>query len=446
MNKSRLGLIAIILVSAFIRFYSLDHFAGFDYDQETAVGIAQTILHGRPVLIGQEISAGGIFTGPFFNYLMAILLLVAKGNPSILFWFQALIGTISIYLCFRVGESYSKNSGLITAFIYAFSLRILAIDHSFNPSTLIPFLTLLGLFFFTSPKKSPHQKLILTSLIAGVASQLHPAGAPLLVLPAILILGSRLSSRSKLTATLVAFFSFVIWFTPLIIFDLRHDFLNTRHLLSLSQNLTYPLVFRLSITTNLLFTLAVSLIRPGLISIIAFVIALPAFGSTWAKSSPLIALFAANLLLFSFYQGPVQDYYLFPGMIAMLLALSLGLARQAQRFLLVRPALILIAVIFFATTLTNLNSLSHPFSLHDKKQVIAAIKQVSDPRDQVTIHIDADLGQNNGFTYLAAWQQLDALFSFENPDFIIYIPKSRGENGQVFGNLRLVSISPNTKP
>src|SRR3989339_409478 len=107
MKKSSLTTIFILLVlalSLFLRLYRLPDQAGFDFDQETNFKIAQKIVEGKPVLIGQEISLGGIFVGPFYNYILAGLMVITGGHPLSVFIFQAILGVLTTWIVFKVGE------------------------------------------------------------------------------------------------------------------------------------------------------------------------------------------------------------------------------------------------------------------------------------------------------------------------------------------------------
>lgn len=443
--------LGILLLASFnLRFWQLESFAGFDFDQELAVVKATEILNGDLALIGQEVSVGGIFVGPFYNYITAGLLTIFGGDPIIIYLFQVFLGVISTWFIYQISERFKSGSGWVASLLYVFSWRLLYIDRTAAPSNWLPFLTLLSLFFATQKNLKLSFKLLVTCTVVGFASQLHPVGITLIVIPltlfyqfVILINKKNLTLGLKIVKVIQIIFvvmvSFFVWFLPLLLFDIRNNWLNLRGLLSTSNTVDYPFLFRLVRQMPLTFdtwyttiTFDRQLFLPVIIIIISVIV--------WRKVKISTLLWLGlffNPLIFSIYKGGVYDYYLLPSIIFLLLILAIILKQALDTNMFLKVLVSIFFVIFIQNNITTYLNQKNPYSLEVKKKVMEYIK-VSAEGEPVVIHLDTDLGQGNGFKYLADYYQIDAIFTHQNPDYIIYVPASRANSGKEFGLIRLV--------
>src|SRR3990167_4360712 len=115
-------LIIIIGLAAFLRFYQLPDWFYFMIDEERDAFIIRRILvEHRPVLIGGALP-GGIYVGPAFYYLSALIMFISKLNPLGEAVFASLLGIFSVWLVYQVGRSmFSRQVGLFSSLIYALS-------------------------------------------------------------------------------------------------------------------------------------------------------------------------------------------------------------------------------------------------------------------------------------------------------------------------------------
>lgn len=440
MKGTKLRLVGILLLSGFLRFYRIEDLAGFDFDQELAVQVGQRILNGKLTLIGQETSVPGIFVGPWYNYNVAFLLFLSKGNPIIIFYFQILLGILTTYFLFLIGKRYSYSLGILVSFIYAVSDRFIQIDQSSTPSNGIIFLTVLALWVVLNPRFTSFLKQLITSSIAGFATQMHPSGLALAFFPVFLFLKTK---RLRFGPKLLSLAAFFFWFFPLILFDLRHQFLNLQGLMSLGDSSYYPLLFRALIVTRIALSswLRILLPFPASPLLISFFIFFLFFILRYGKDRQYqVLLLFSSPLLFLFYPAPIPEYYFFPSFVGFLFIFSFFVSAVLGSSPLKKFLLYFLLICLFA-----LNSFVHltaenPFSLNNKKRAVEFIKSKSQGAP-IRLNIDADYGQATGFEYLLDWAGVKYVLTGENPDFVLYIPQARAARGTTFGGIRVEKVS-----
>lgn len=226
-------LVIIILISFFFRFYKLRDFLIFGMDQENEILIVDNIVSGRHFpLIGLSSSDTGIYRGPAFLYLSAIPYILFDGNPVGGAITASLLGLIVSLLIYRLGSKmFSPSIGFLGALLYCGSFLVAYYDRQFWNPTFIPLLSLLiGCLCFNVMRKKSYFLSIVLILLFGIATHAHLT--ILIFTP--LIIYTLWSIRKKLSFKkwFILLFFLVVTQLPLILFDIRHDFLNTKAMIS----------------------------------------------------------------------------------------------------------------------------------------------------------------------------------------------------------------------
>lgn len=188
--------------------------------------------------IGAPSSVGQVYLGPFYYYLIAPFLLLFNFNPVGMSYGSALlsiIGILSAY--FIIKKEFNKITALIFTFLITFSsVNIEMSRFSWNPN-LLPYFSFFTLYFFY--KLSQKNNLYFAFLFGAFLSfsiQLHYLAA-LLVLPISVYFLKTIITIKKKTKYLIyiciSIVSFLVVSFPLIIFDLRHNFINTGNFIKL---------------------------------------------------------------------------------------------------------------------------------------------------------------------------------------------------------------------
>jgi len=187
--------------------------------------------------IGPPSSIGEVFLGPFFYYMVAPFLLLFKLDPvglaiGVATW--CIVGIVTAY--FFVQKKVDLKTAVIFLLLATFSFRLIdSSRYSWNPNPL-PYFAFATIFFFVlaleNPKKISYS--LVFGLLFGLSFQLHHL-ASLLILPIAIIFLFVVVKKRDLQLFLVPFTSLSTFFLisiPLVIFDLRHNFLNTKNLIS----------------------------------------------------------------------------------------------------------------------------------------------------------------------------------------------------------------------
>lgn len=230
-------LVAVLVIGAFFRIYRIDQYMTFLGDEGRDVIIVRRIfteLH--PPLIGPGTSVGGMYLGPLYYYMMAIPLLVAGFSPVGPSVMVALLGVATIAFVWWVGRNwFGKWAGIIAAVLYSISPTTIIFSHSsWNPN-IMPFFAILSVYSVWKVWiKRKFNWLIVLGISLAFVLQSHYLG--LLIIPTIFIfwfltfrdLSKKKDSGPFIKKSVIGLASFFVLMSPLLIFDIRHDFMNTK--------------------------------------------------------------------------------------------------------------------------------------------------------------------------------------------------------------------------
>ncbi|MBI4973509.1 glycosyltransferase family 39 protein [Candidatus Roizmanbacteria bacterium] len=229
----------IILCAVFMRMWRLGDFAMFLADQgRDAIIIKRIVMLEHFPLIGPPSSIGQVYLGPFFYYLVAPFLFLFALNPAGLAFGVSFLSIVGIVLGYYIVRKVLKEKvALVFLVLCTFSYQLIwAARFSWNPN-LLPVFAFFTLYFFY---KALETKKIVYSFLYGaffaLSFQLHHLAA-FLGAPIVLTFIYQFITEKKkiplLLSPFIAVASFLLISSPLIIFDLKHDFLNTKNLISL---------------------------------------------------------------------------------------------------------------------------------------------------------------------------------------------------------------------
>lgn len=234
--KNNWIIILILLVGAFLRLYKIDQYMTFLGDEgRDAIVVRNLLVHADPILIGPGTSVGGMYLGPLYYYFMAPFLLLSNFSPVGPAVGVALLGVATIYLVFVVGNDwFDKKAGLIASLLFAISPTIINYSHSsWNPNVM-PFFALLSVYsiwkVYSGYKQSlassagKYKWLIITAISFAFVLNSHYLGIFLVPVLFIYWYLSRVSKRY----TLISILLFTFLMSPLLIFDIRHNWMNSK--------------------------------------------------------------------------------------------------------------------------------------------------------------------------------------------------------------------------
>lgn len=236
----------LLLVSLFLRLYRIESTMTFLEDEGRDLLIVKKMVDSRrPVLIGPQTSTGNMYLGPLYYYFITPALVASGFDPIGPALLIAFTGILTVYFLYNiVGSWFGKPAGFLAATMYAvLPLPVAFTRNSWNPN-LAPLISLLILYFadklLIQKKHNKWYYLILGGLL-GVLLQLHYMAlliVPLLILS--FILGYVKRWRQGIVGFVLVITGFAISMSPFILFELRHDFVNSRAIIGFASNEKNP--------------------------------------------------------------------------------------------------------------------------------------------------------------------------------------------------------------
>lgn len=232
-----IGLVIVILALS-LRLWKIDQYMNFLGDEgRDAIIVSKMILEGNMPFIGPPTSVGNMYLGPLYYYMMTIPMLVSGLNPVSAAVMIAILGAMTVGLIFYLAKEWFGVWGAgVAAFLYAISpVAITYSKSSWNPNPA-PFFTLLAfLGFYKAHRTGNFWWLVLTGISLAAVLQMHYLALVLLPVFGILwlyeitlIKRHKLQRKNFWKGTILASVIFLGLMSPLVMFDLKHDFLNSR--------------------------------------------------------------------------------------------------------------------------------------------------------------------------------------------------------------------------
>ena len=365
MNKKNLFTIAtgtLVGLLFFFRFYKLYEFVTFLSDQgRDAIILKRIITFEHFPAIGAPSSVGQVYLGPFYYYLVAPFLALFRFDPVGPAFGVALISIVSIITMYLIiKKEFSVFAAMVFLAMVTFSATLTEYSRfSWNPN-LLPYFSFFTLYFYSLWLGKPTLRNgIIFGTLLGFSIQLHYLGS-LLFLPMIFLFGYFLFLHKSIKPFIYSLFSaivaFILSISPLIIFDLRHNFLNARQFLALftEGGLSGGSAYyqRLFVTINNLFLHGLQIQSPIVISIFLFLIITASGYTAYRQSkSTLILLHLLNLIFyilsFAFLGSMRLPHYYGPVILSLYLTVTVGIMiMQNNKFRVVLSIFIVISMIF----------------------------------------------------------------------------------------------------
>lgn len=316
-------IILIFLVGAFLRFYRLEDFTTFLADQgRDAIIIKRILTLEHLPAIGPPTSVGQVYLGPFYYYFIAPWLLIFSFNPVGLAFGVAFFSSIYILInYFIVKELFGQRIALVSTMLIAFSSTLIEMSRfSWNPN-LLPLFTLLTIYFLIKSFKTNR---ILFYLLAGAflsfSIQLHYLALflipPILISLMIQIIELKGKQKKIIFNSFLILFSFLFFSLPLLIFDLRHNFLNVKNFVNLFKSPGGIIVNKLDnliLTFSYLNEYTFYTTFSSLFALLLLLVLLISFLFLIKKKGSIRTLWLFLILMLggiSLYSGPKHPHYL----------------------------------------------------------------------------------------------------------------------------------------
>lgn len=332
-HRTEIVIVCLLLFFAsFLRFYRLPEYMTFlgDEGRDSLIVKKMLVEYDLP-FIGPPTSVGDIYLGPLYYYMMAVPMAIFWLNPVAAAGMVAGIGVATVFLVYYLARQwFGILPGVVSALLYAISPVTLTYSRSSwnpNPAPFFALLAILG--FYISRQKNDYRWLALSGAALAAAIQMHYLA--LILIPVFAVLwffewkkGDRLSNF--LPGTIMAKIAFFVLMLPLILFDLKHDFLNFKALTALFTQSGSSVGYNLFDSLGRVFPIFVEKLVGRYIGaenmlvtfIVAALVLLPLILAVVKKKTgpvgwPVVALgvwLLVGIVGLSFYRQDIYDHYL----------------------------------------------------------------------------------------------------------------------------------------
>ncbi|MCX7996245.1 MAG: hypothetical protein N2691_00595 [Patescibacteria group bacterium] len=408
--------IALFIVSAIalflaFRFWNLDGRIIFDWDQESYAYPLKAITQGDFTLIGQRTThERGFFLGPHFTYLMLPFYAAASMHPwgslGAVVFFNLLFAGAGVFIIQRL-----FGWKAVGFFFIFWALHTYMIQYDITPwgPILLPtgiLATLYCLYMIT--KKEHIVWWLMLGLICGFTLQMHFQFVFILAFAGIFLMRHWYDTKRVPWRNIgVAFAGFAFMFLPLLIFDLRNDFFNSKAFVNfffgsgtegaikawnnwmpVFANFMQPFFGSPSVPLGLLFYA---------------VVLVTAIGNLRRSKGFRVPFYTAAIIVwillpvfFAIYgQRPSEYYFIFSLPIAILTLTDALLRTRAESLLYVLAAVYLL--INAQPALRKLET--NPYGLQAREELVHYLDTYYDPKTYI-VSFDVELGREPGFRYL----------------------------------------------
>lgn len=238
-QRPELSLVIIFtVIGAFLRLYNIQGTLQFLGDQGRDALIARAILIDKdPVLIGPVTSVGNMYLGPLYYYFMVPFLALTYPSPMGPVYAVAIIGILTIPAIYFLGrELVGRKAAMFAAVLYSVTWTYIETTRfSWNPNPA-PLVSLVLVWAIHRAWTKSAKYWMVVSLTFSLLLQLHyltllagAAAGTIWLADGLQTFFMRKKDRKKfIISSTISFIIFGIFLIPLIVFDLRHQFLNLR--------------------------------------------------------------------------------------------------------------------------------------------------------------------------------------------------------------------------
>lgn len=225
-----IAILCIILLASFTRLWHISSYMTFLGDEGRDVMVVRDMLLGRKfTLIGPGTSIGNMYLGPLYYYMMLLPLAITNFSPVGPAIQIALLGVATVALLWWAGRQwFGRVPALLISILYSLSPTVITYSHSsWNPN-IMPFFALLAIYGIWKVWRLGYWRWLVISAVS-FAFILNSHYLGLLLLPTLGLFW--FLSKKSLDAkryTLISIFSFLLLMSPMLFFDLRHNWLNFR--------------------------------------------------------------------------------------------------------------------------------------------------------------------------------------------------------------------------
>lgn len=439
-------LLILIVATLILRIFKIEDLFYFTYDESIPAFVGRRAILWQHIPLIGGVTPFGVHLAPYFYWFLTAILFVGKLNPIAWGWAGAAISTLTTFFSYIVGSTLvNRKVGITAAIFWAFSYLANVYDRHLWALYWGPLVSLIVLFSLYKIIKGYHKFVYLLGGILALGISADPSNIVFLLLAIIVWIIYKLPlKKSTFLALGVIIFSFL----PLVIFDIRHDFANTKpvidfvkqgrnypgfNLEKFTQNsLLFPRVFSRLIYTFSDYEISkqysyckdyvsekfqaipwyfVLLSLFTIVAIIFWSFRQQIKGSPWRLLSILVLLYFLGIQLYgTIFRADIFEHYI-TGLFAIFLLIFAKLVSDLPKNL-----WLAVLAIFIAANLIKLTAAQNSMGLKYKRQAIEYTMQVVGDRP-FSLDSLSTCWKLNGYRYLFAIFGSEPGKSYVDPNF-----------------------------
>lgn len=227
-------LILLLSLTFLLRTLKIEQLFYFTYDESVPAFVGRRLILWQHIPLIGGVTPFGVHLAPYFYWFSAFILWLGNLNPLAWGFASALISVFTTLLMFLLGRQMGgKRLGIISALFWSFSFLANIQDRHFWALFWGPLASLVTIFSLLKIIKGDLKFNYLLGLTLAFSIHADLSNYILLILSLVVWIIYKIPfNKQTFLAILIIIFSFF----PLIVFDLRHDFSNSRPFLSYLQN------------------------------------------------------------------------------------------------------------------------------------------------------------------------------------------------------------------
>lgn len=380
--KNHYLFLGILFLALILRIYKLDTLTTFGGDQGIDfLVVRDMVLYHKWTLLGIKTSISPFFQGPLYLYILFPFFLLFKLNPLAgpIAAITVSIATI-IILYITASKYFSKSVAIFSSILFAASPEFIMYGNTPLYQHFLPLFIIISLYLFLSPKKTFISTFLL-GLSIGLGIELHLLN---ITLTLAILAYFLLFTKNKIKKIIGFLGGVIIGLLPTLIFEMRHQFLNTNLFLNFEHTQNTSLS-----TTNILkqWTQGASVFLAGnnfilgtilLIFLIAFLLTRKQIPGSRKEIIRLSLLTLFFITAFSLKFSVFAPHYILPFWIISLLLLPVMIEQLIPK----RIGIVVMIIIIGVNLLSSVNRLNnnHGYTMPDgwtMKKITQAGKIIS---------------------------------------------------------------------
>ena len=444
--------VAILIFSIILRVYRLEYLTTFSGDQgQDFLVVRDMVLFHKWTLLGIKTSIAPFFQGPIYLYLLFPFFLLFHLDPIAGAIASVTLSILSITVLYiTVKKFLSKESAFLSCLLFATAPQLVIYGNSPLYQNFLPLFIISSIYFFLVNKKNALHYLLL-GLFAGVCLELHLLSITLALSFFIFLL--IFDDRRKQSLP-IFIGGLLLALSPTILFELRHQFLNTHLFLAyLQSNNTPSTLINIGnawVKGAALFLGGDSMIVGSIILIFSF-FALIRFKTSqrYVSLKKFTIILTVVLLVFSFKLSSLEPHYLLPLWIMLLILLPVWILKIFPR----KIGVILMVILIIFNFLTSAKELqnNHGYNMPNG-WTLRKIKDIGkiiakDSKTHPNFNVASLLDGNTRtypvrYTTLLYGRQPESVESYPSNKFLYVVSRSDKNNLYTRDTWEIASLRP----